>query len=148
MLRRRLAASNRLHRMPRAMPAATFLRHCIMATKRVTIQDVARAARVHASTVSRALSIHARPLVTPALDNLVSSRTVWEEEARSPARKTKQAARRGTSMLMLVNAALPSPPQDDAEDDNVYMSSENEVVDIVSTSWDFSSSRSNEEPWR
>ena len=71
MLRRRLAASNRLHRMPRAMPAATFLRHCIMATKRVTIQDVARAARVHASTVSRALSIHARPLVTPAVADRV-----------------------------------------------------------------------------
>ena len=49
------------------------VRRRIMAAKRVTIQDVARAANVHASTVSRALNPRTRQLVTPLVADRVRS---------------------------------------------------------------------------
>jgi len=53
----------------RAIP----VRRRVMAAKRVTIQDVARAARVHASTVSRALNPRTTQLVTPLVADRVRS---------------------------------------------------------------------------
>ena len=110
MLRRRLAASNRLHRMPSAMPAARRLPHRIMATKRVTIQDVARAARVHASTVSRALSAQARPLVTPAVADRVraaADRLGYVPDPVAAGLRTRRTATVGVLIPDLANPVFP-----------------------------------------
>lgn len=110
MLRRRLAASNRLHRMPPAGSAARPLRHRIMAIRRVTIQDVARAARVHASTVSRALSAHARPLVTPAVADRVraaADRLGYVPDPVAAGLRTRRTSMVGVLIPDLANPVFP-----------------------------------------
>ncbi len=110
MLRRRLAASNRLHRMSSAILAAGALRRRIMATRRVTIQDVARAARVHASTVSRALSAHARPLVTRAVADRVratANRLGYVPDPAAAGLRTRRTATVGVLIPDLANPVFP-----------------------------------------
>jgi LacI family transcriptional regulator len=96
--------------MPRAAPAAGVLRHRIMATKRVTIQDVARAARVHASTVSRALSTRARPLVTPAVADRVraaADRLGYVPDPVAAGLRTRRTATVGVLIPDLANPVFP-----------------------------------------
>jgi LacI family transcriptional regulator len=81
-----------------------------MATKRVTIQDVARAARVHASTVSRALSPHARRLVTPAVADrvrAVAARLGYVPDPVAAGLRTRRTATVGVLIPDLANPVFP-----------------------------------------
>jgi LacI family transcriptional regulator len=81
-----------------------------MATKRVTIQDVARAARVHASTVSRALSTRARPLVTPAVADRVraaADRLGYVPDPVAAGLRTRRTATVGVLIPDLANPVFP-----------------------------------------
>jgi len=96
--------------MPQATPAEFSLRRCIMATKRVTIQDVARAARVHASTVSRALSPRARALVTPAVAErvrAVAGRLGYVPDPVAAGLRTRRTATVGVLIPDLANPVFP-----------------------------------------
>jgi LacI family transcriptional regulator len=86
------------------------MRQRIMAPKRVTIQDVARAARVHASTVSRALSPHARRLVTPAVADrvrVVAKRLGYVPDPVAAGLRTRRTATVGVLIPDLANPVFP-----------------------------------------
>jgi LacI family transcriptional regulator len=92
-----------------AVPTAR-LRHRIMPTKRVTIQDVARAAKVHASTVSRALSAHSRQLVTPAVAErvrAVAGRLGYVPDPVAAGLRTRRTATVGVLIPDLANPVFP-----------------------------------------
>jgi LacI family transcriptional regulator len=96
--------------MSRTRPVAARLRHRIMATKRVTIQDVARAARVHASTVSRALSAHARPRVTAAVAERVraaADRLGYVPDPVAAGLRTRRTAMIGVLIPDIANPVFP-----------------------------------------
>jgi len=81
-----------------------------MASKRVTIQVVARAARVHASTVSRALSPHARQLVTPAVADrvrAVAGRLGYVPDPVAAGLRTRRTAMIGVLIPDLANPVFP-----------------------------------------
>jgi LacI family transcriptional regulator len=84
--------------------------HRIMPTKRVTIQDVARAAKVHASTVSRALGTHTRQLVTPAVAErvrAVAGRLGYVPDPVAAGLRTRRTATVGVLIPDLANPVFP-----------------------------------------
>jgi LacI family transcriptional regulator len=96
--------------MPAAAARAARLRHRIMSTKRVTIQDVARAAKVHASTVSRALSAQSRQLVTPAVAErvrAVAGRLGYVPDPVAAGLRTRRTATVGVLIPDLANPVFP-----------------------------------------
>jgi LacI family transcriptional regulator len=81
-----------------------------MAAKRITIQDVARAAKVHASTVSRALNPRTTRLVTPLVVDRVRSvagRLGYSPDPVAAGLRTRRTATVGVLIPDLANPFFP-----------------------------------------
>ncbi len=81
-----------------------------MAAKRVTIEDVARAARVHASTVSRALNPRTRGLVTAAVAERVrgaAGRLGYVPDPVAAGLRTRRTATVGVLIPDIANPLFP-----------------------------------------
>lgn len=96
--------------MPQATCPAGPLRRRIMSTKRVTIQDVARGAKVHASTVSRALNPQTSRLVTPTVAErvrTVAGRLGYVPDPVAAGLRTRRTATIGVLIPDLANPVFP-----------------------------------------
>jgi LacI family transcriptional regulator len=96
--------------MSAAMGRGALLRHRIMSAKRVTIQDVARGAKVHASTVSRALNPQTTRLVTSTVAErvrAVASRLGYVPDPVAAGLRTRRTATVGVLIPDLANPVFP-----------------------------------------